>query len=487
MKLHFTLLDWGVVLLYFLLVVFLSWKESWQDQDEKEFLLSGRKMTLPAFVATLVSTWYGGILGVGEYSYQFGISEWLILGFPFYVFSAIFAWFLAGKIRQNKALSLPEAIGDFYGENAGRISAIPIFILVSPAPYLLMLGLIFQYLTGSSGHFLIYAAGVAFFSVLYISFGGFSAVTRTDELQVILMYVGFILLLVFAWADFGSLGKLWQTVPANYRKITGGRSLQYILVWFFIALWTFVDPSFHQRAAAAKTPKTAQRGILISIVMWTCFDFLTAFGGMYGWAILGGHLSKPLMVYPYLGNKILPMGIRGLFFVAMLATIMSTLDSYLFLSGQTLGRDLLVKLFPNQSNNLLTRISVVIAAIFGIFLVYVIGQSVINLWYVIGSVMIPGLLIPVLGVYFRLFTLKKAWVLPTMIGSILVSLVWLALGYSNSEAYSYSFLGIQPFYPGLFVSIVFWIFGRARRENLFGETAFTKEKLEQDTRIEEKV
>lgn len=477
-KLDFTLLDWGFILLYFGFLVFLSWKREGEDQDEESFLLSGRKMTLPAFVATLVSTWYGGILGVGEYSYQFGISQWLLFGFPFYVFSALFAWLLAGKIRMNKALSLPEAVGNFYGDSAGRFSAIPIFILVSPAPYILMLGLIFQYLTGGTGNFLWYASAVALFSVAYVTFGGFSAVVRTDMLQVILMFGGFMLLLLFAGVEFGSFVKLWNEVPETYRDITGGQEVQYILVWFFIALWTFVDPSFHQRAAAAKSPKTARRGIFISILLWSIFDFMTLFSGMFGWAILGPDLNEPIMVYPYLANEILPVGMKGIFFVALLATIMSTLDSYLFLSGQTLGRDLLVKLFPDTPNNRLTRISVWVAALLGIFLI-IIYPSVIDIWYVIGSVMIPGILIPVLGIYIRLFTLKKGWVIPAMLVSIGVSLVWLILGtIYNTKAYSYTYWGIEPFYPGLFVSILFWLFGRNKSEDLISETEFTREMME---------
>ncbi|MDZ7681365.1 MAG: sodium:solute symporter family protein [Fodinibius sp.] len=373
-ELKFTLLDWGIILLYFGLLIYLTWQRDWQDDDEESFLLSGRKMSLAAFVATLVSTWYGGILGVGEYSYQNGLSTWLILGFPFYIFSALFAWLLAGKIRMNKALSLPEAVGNYYGEAAGRLSAIPIFILVSPAPYILMLGLIFQYLTGGAGHFLWYASAVALFSVAYVTFGGFSAVIHTDMLQIGLMFGGFTFLMIFAGMEFGGFGQLLDVIPANYSDISGGQDWQYILVWFFIALWTFVDPSFHQRAAAAKNPETARRGIFVSILLWSLFDFLTIFSGMYGWAILGPDLAEPIMVYPYLANEILPIGLKGLFFVALLATIMSTLDSYLFLSGQTLGRDLLVKIFPNIKNNTLTRISTLIAALIGIILIILLSQ-----------------------------------------------------------------------------------------------------------------
>ncbi|MFH5882869.1 sodium:solute symporter [Halalkalibaculum sp. DA3122] len=461
-ELQFTALDWLLLFSYFGLLIYLSWQKDWDKQDEEGFLLSGRKMTLPAFVATLVSTWYGGILGVGEYSYQYGISQWLLFGFPFYVFSALFAVFLAGKIRLNRALSIPEAIGHTYGATAGRFSAVPIFVLVSPAPYILMLGLLFQYMTGGSGNFLWYAAVIALFSVAYVSFGGFKAVVRTDILQVVLMFGGFILLLLFAFQEFGFIGELWRKVPDTHRDITGGHDLQYILVWFFIALWTFVDPSFHQRAAAAESPETAKKGIFVSILLWSLFDFLTMFSGMYGWAILGAHLGEPIMVYPYLANEILPLGIKGLFFLALLASIMSTMDSYLFLSGQTLGRDFLANYFPETPNNRLTRLSVLIAAILGILLI-ILYPSVIDLWYVIGSVMIPGLLIPVLGVYLPLFKLNRRIVLPTMITSILVSLFWLAMGtIYNQEPYSYTFWGIEPFYPGLLTSFLFWLVGRIR-------------------------
>src|SRR5699024_11296357 len=120
-----------------------------------------------------------------------------------------------------------------------------------------------------------------------------------------------------------------------------------------------------------ETPEVAKRGIYTSIVLWIGFDFLTAFSGMYAWAILGPGLENPAMSYPVLADQILPMGLKGLFFVALLAAIMSTLDSYLFISGQTLGRDLLAKVLPQQPRNRLTRISILIASALGLLLIIV--------------------------------------------------------------------------------------------------------------------
>jgi len=456
----FSLFDWVFVAIYFILLIWLSWKKGWSSDNEEEFLLSGRKVTLPAFVATLVSTWYGGILGVGEWSYQYGISQWLILGAPFYIFSALFAIFLAGKIRLNKALTIPEAIANRYSERAGKLSALPIFILVSPAPYILMLGLLFQYLSGGEAPFLFYASLVALFSVLYITIGGFGAVVRTDILQIILMFSGFIVLLLFAMNTFGGFGELSGAVTDIHFDITGGNSIQYILVWFFIALWTFVDPSFHQRAAAAESPETARKGIFVSILFWIGFDFLTAFAGLYAFAILGSGLEQPVLAYPILADEILPIGLKGFFFVSLLATIMSTLDSYLFISGQTLGRDFLVKYFPKVNPNLLTRIGILISALLGILLI-IIYPSVIDLWYVIGSVFIPGLLVPVLGIYLKPFRMKNNYVIGTIIGASAVSFIWLILGTMDpQQAEGYAYFGVEPFYPGLTAAFLIWLAGK---------------------------
>lgn len=454
--------DWILIFAYFLFLIWISWKKGWQSDNEEEFLLSGRKVTIPAFVATLVSTWYGGILGVGEFSYQFGISQWLVFGLPFYFFSALFAVFLAGKIRLNKALTIPEAIAARYSPIAGRISALPIFILVSPAPYILMMGILFQFMVGGDTPYLTYASLVALFSVLYITVGGFGAVIRTDILQMVLMFGGFIMLLLFAMAEFGGFGILFNALPDQYKDISGGFSWQYIVVWFFIALWTFVDPSFHQRAAAAESPKTARNGIFISIGFWTIFDFLTCFTGLYAFAILGSGLEDPLLSYPILADQLLPIGLKGLFFITLLATIMSTLDSYLFISGQTLGRDFLLKYFPSIKANRLTRASILLSALIGILLT-IVYPSVIDLWYVIGSVCIPGLLIPVLGIYLRPFLLKRSYAVIALLLPIGVSLGWLIAGTLNPTAeQGYLYLGVEPFYPGLAVAVLLWMAGRDR-------------------------
>src|SRR5512137_913758 len=89
-----------------------------------DYLLAGRRLTTPAFVATLVATWYGGVLGVGEYSFRYGISNWLVFGVPYYLAALIFAFALAGRLRRGAALSIPDQLAAAYGPQARRLGAV---------------------------------------------------------------------------------------------------------------------------------------------------------------------------------------------------------------------------------------------------------------------------------------------------------------------------------------------------------------------------
>jgi len=449
-------IDLLIISAYLILIIVLSVRKNRSFGSEESFLLSGRSLTLPAFIATLVSTWYGGILGVGEFTWLYGVSQWFAMGLPYYLFALLFAVFLASKIRKNEAMSIPEAISNRYGNHSGDVSSVLIFLLTNPAPYILMVALLAQIVLGTESTMLL-SVSVALFSAIYVSYGGFTAVVRTDMLQVILMYAGFIMLFGFAWSAWGDPISMWNSLPELKKNPTGGQPISWMVVWFFIALWTFVDPSFHQRSAAAKSPQVARKGIILSVCLWFVFDFLTLSTALYGVANLS-ELDRAAFVYPEMAQILLPSGLRGLFFLTLLATIMSSLDSYLFLSGQTLGRDLLKHRFTRLSVVKLTRYGIFVSAFLGIIMVWLM-PSVIEIWYTIGSILIPGLLIPVLGVYSHHFAVKRSGIVAQLLIPSIVALVWFLIPVfdGNSEG---SYLGIEPFYPGLGTALILLFLNR---------------------------
>jgi SSS family solute:Na+ symporter len=451
--LHYS--DLAVILLYFFAVIFFGLIHHRRSKKStSEFVLAGRKLSLPGFVATLVTTWYGGILGVGENTFNFGIQTWFIFGLPYYVFAFIFAFTIAPRIRQVKLISIPDHFHSTFGKPSGIISAFYILFLSSPAPYILSVGILIQFTIGIPLGIAIVSAAV--FSLVYIWFGGFRAVVRTDILQFILMFGSFLLILCFAWIKIGSPGVLITRLPSEHLSPLGGHSLQYVIVWFLIAMWTFVDPGFYQRCAAAKSPKTARNGLLVSIFFWSIFDFMTILTGFYAKVFLSPTTAS-LFSYPMLGRELLPPLFYGLFLTGILATIMSTIDSLGLISSVTFGRDIISRLKSskltddNERTTQIIRLGLIVSAIIAILLAIMI-PSVVRLWYTIGSILIPGLIIPFLITFKKDLKTKmrSGFAVILILTPVLVSSAWFGLGITGI---GYP-LNLEPFFPGILTSII---------------------------------
>jgi hypothetical protein len=244
-------------------------------KDAAEYLVMGRRLALPSFVATLVTTWYGGILGVGEFTYRYGISNWLVFGLPYYVGAALFALLVARLARRSRYYTVPDRSRPPTAappRPSGRWSS-----RLSPARPLrpharVLLELIFGIpLTGNRRR------RAALDGLLDPR--RTRSVVSADAVQFVLMYLGF----RGATASRRAVrrARIPEAAPARDPLVWhGGNPPQYIFVWYLIALQTLVEPTFYQRAFAA-TDERSRGGVLISIAFWMLFDFLTTATGLY--------------------------------------------------------------------------------------------------------------------------------------------------------------------------------------------------------------
>lgn len=454
--------DVVIIVGYFAAVMIagLAWLRRGKTADD--YFLAGRTLTLPAFVATLVATWYGGILGVGEFAYTSGLSVWIVFGVPYYVFAVVFALVLAPRIRQAELYTIPDKINEAYGKPAATLAAAFVYCLTTPAPYVLMLGTLLQLIFGWP---LLTALLVGIiFSTIYVYVGGFRSDVRVNIVQFVLMFVGFAVILPYCVGTFGGLSFLRANLPVTHLTWHGGNGAQYIIAWFFIALWTLVDPGFHQRCYAARTPRVARRGILVSVLFWIGFDCMTTTAGLYARAALPD--IEPIMSYPLLAERLLPVGLKGLFYVAMLATVMSTLVSYLFLSGVTFTRDFVWRLEggdPDARVGFRTAVGLVLTTAIALALALAV-PSVVKLWFFVGTTFIPGLLLPLLSAYWPALQVGRGTAVWLMALSFLVSLAWLVWGQTHAaDGMPQYWLGLEPMYAGLAVSVVGFALARRRR------------------------
>ena len=444
----------GLYLVFLLVIGFRQLAGGKKGVDE--YLVMGRRLALPGFVASLVSSWYGGILGVGEYSYKHGLSNWVVFGLPYYIGAFLFAMFLAKRARTTKLLTIPDQLEKAYDRKTSLAGALLVFITTLPAAYVLQLGFLTETVLGVP---LVYGViGGTLFSVFYIFAGGLRGDVITDRAQFILMFSGFAIMLIYLFANFGGLSFISENVPASHLTLTGGQPKAYILVWYFIALGTLVDPAFYQRCFAAKSEAVARRGIFIAIAFWAFFDFMTTSTGLYARALIPD-LADPAKSYPMLASQVLPDVLRAIFMLGLFATVMSTIDSFTLIAGQTFGKDFLHKIWGGDVTKL-TRWGLVVAGGIAI-LIAIYKRSVVDIWYDLGSISTGSLLIPLVTSFSQKYRMRSNYAFMAIVAGGMAVIGWMALGYISGQE---RFLGFDTIYPGLACSVIVFVIDRVGRE-----------------------
>lgn len=414
-----------------------------------DFVLAGRTLTLPAFVATLVPSFFGGTLGVGEYAWRYGVSNWLAQGAPYYLFATLYALWLVPRVRAAGGLTIPDQLEAVYGRRAAVVGALLVFVLASPADEFLMLGTLLRWAGGWP--LAACVAAVAALAAATLWRGGLRSDVAANRLEAVVMFAGFAVVLPFALADAGGPAGLAAALPPGHLDPTGGQPVSALAGWWLIALWTFVDPGFHQRVLAAQDEATARRGILASVALWALFDAMTTTAGLLARARLPD-LAEPLAAYPALADAVLPPLLKGVFIAGVAASTLAATASTTLLAAVSLGRDAAGRALraTDAEQELWTRAALAAAVVLGAALALAL-PSVVALWYTVGSCVIPGLLVPLVSASVPgLRVAPAAGLAASLAGVGTASAAW-ALGSG------------LPFGWGLAASLAVWGAGRLSR------------------------
>lgn len=360
-----------------------------------EYMLMGRQLTLPLFVATLVTTWYGGIFGVTQIAFEQGVYNLFTQGIFWYIAYIIFAIYLVKKLRSFDAVSMPELIGKIYGNKSAKLAAVFLFIKTLPIAYAISIGIFLQCLlpiTLVQGTIL----GVAIIAFYAVS-GGLRSVVYSDVVLFIVMCLGVGVVLLFSITQFGGLDFLHSNLPTSYFQPCGTRSIPNTLVWLFIACsTTFISPCFYQRCLAAVNDKVAIHGIFISTIIWFLFDVCTTFGAMYAKAIIPS--ADSVNAYLSYGVQLLPSGLRGLLLASIAAAIIATLDSFLFIASNILFYDL--PLLRMKNIRLRHVCAIALTTMLTVILSLHFEGRIENAWLLMKSYFTACLLLPILIGYY---------------------------------------------------------------------------------------
>ena len=423
---------------YFIIIFFIGLLNI-RPKNKDEYFYISRKLTLPSFVATLITTWYGGILEIGRFSYFNGIVTWLIFGLFYYISAIIFAFYIGPKIHKNNIKTIPEYFKKHYGKTSQKIASLILLLVSSPAPYLMILATLLSHIFQIEFSYAI-VIGILF-SIFYIYSGGFKAVIRTDKIQFILMYSGFLILFLYLFFSYGGINFLITNVPSKNLTLTGNLPIGYILSWSIISMVTFIDPSIFQRTYSSGDEAILKKGIVISIFFWFIFDILSISIGIYASALIDIKTLNDFNPYLYLADNFLPTFIKNIFLISLLSVVMSTIDSFFLVSSMLVTNNLLEN--KNESIKQPQLVLILIGIIS--YIIAINFTFVIDVWYIFGSIAGSSILIPFLLILFRT-EIKLKYPLLTLISPVLVSLIWLYANYP---------LGIDIMYPGILTSLIF--------------------------------
>ncbi len=409
----------SILIIYFIIILTIGfWTKS--KGNIKDFIYAGRKLTAIPLALTLITTWYGAISSVGqEISYN-GISTWLYFGLTYYIAAFIYSEFISSRIIDKNISSISDAILKHMGKKAALISIPIVLLYISPAPYLIMLGNIVNTIIFESNNFTISVLIGVIISTLYCFKGGFKSIINTDRYQFYFMFSGFLLMVLYIILNydygFGKLKEIYNTSPDLF-AIPGNQGWGYIIAWGFLAILTFIDPNFHQRTFSSKNKLEIKKAIRISILCWFLFDMMTLFCGLYaiGLASDTPYISLALDVF-----KNYPL-LYGIFIISILSIIMSTIDSFTFVSAITIGKDIkkiLNKDFSQEDINWGIFFTIILSLI---IIQFFDNSRIIEIWFTFGSYMVSGLLIPFICI---LFNIKIRYPLILILFPLILTLIW---------------------------------------------------------------
>ncbi|MHB8831107.1 MAG: sodium:solute symporter family protein [Patescibacteria group bacterium] len=335
-------IDFVIIAGYLLLVFGIAIKYS-LGQGIEVFLVNKRGTKLFLLVASIVSTNVGAgwFLSVASEAYATGIS----FGVAMMMVSTATTITLAALSKRVKRLSddgkvytIPELLTQRYRSPAvGTIAA-----LITSAGYLFVtalqffgIGAVASAVVGFDFRIVLLVAGGL--TIVYTAVGGLRGDVIADTISFVVMSL--ILATIVPIILMHSKFSLSALPPSHLDLFAFGGVSFFVLSIFLGAVSSFIFMEMWQRVFAAESAKTSRNAFLISAVIQPLFIGAGMLLGLAG-LVLRTNLDKNSAVFVVMGD-LLPTGLRGLGIVAVLAILMTTVNSLVLVGGSTLFVDVI--------------------------------------------------------------------------------------------------------------------------------------------------
>ena len=341
-------LDLTVVALYavslLILAQWVSREKAGHEKDTKDYFLAGRALPWWAIGASLIAANISAeqIIGMSGSAFVLGIAigsyEWMSA-----LTLVIVGKYLLPVFLKHKIYTMPQFLEQRFDSRVRTVLAffwLGVYVFVNLTSILWLGSLAINTVTGLDITYALVMLGA--FSAAYSLYGGLKAVALTDIIQVVLLVFGG---LMIAYVSLNTISggtgvvagfsMILEQAPEKFDMILSKDSPHYanlpgisVLVggmWVMnLSYWGF-NQYIIQRALAAKSNAEAQKGIVFAAFLKMLMPVLVVLPGVAA-VILAPDLSAPDKAYPEV-MKLLPVGLKGLVFAALIAAIVSSLAS----------------------------------------------------------------------------------------------------------------------------------------------------------------
>lgn len=341
-------LDYAVVAIYaIVLLVLAQWvsrEKAGHQKDTSDYFLAGRTLPWWAIGASLIAANISAeqIIGMSGSAYVLGIAiasyEWMAA----LTLVIVGKWLLPVFLKHG-IYTMPQFLEQRYDHRVRMVMAffwLGVYVFVNLTSILWLGALAVSTVTGVSLTWGL--LGLGLFAASYSLYGGLKAVAMTDIIQVILLVLGGILIAIIALDEVADgagvvagFGILLEEAPEKFDMIFAKDSPHYALLpgisvlvggmWIMnLSYWGF-NQYIIQRALAAKDTREAQKGIMFAAFLKILMPVIVVLPGVAA-VMLAPELSAPDKAYPTV-MRLLPIGLKGLVFAALIAAIVSSLAS----------------------------------------------------------------------------------------------------------------------------------------------------------------
>jgi SSS family solute:Na+ symporter len=375
------------------------------------------------------TTYFSAVIFIGyagKVGWGFGLSDlWIVIGNAF--FGSFLAWkILAGRTRKMterlNAITMPEFLGRRYQSNALKIvSALIIFVFLVPYSSSVYMGLsyFFESIFGIPYVYALFFMAVI--TAVYLTMGGYFAVTLTDFIQGLVMIVGVIVMLVFIVGSpqVGGLSNIIPALSAIDPKLVapvgpaGLIPLASLVILTSLGPWGL--PQMTQKFYAVKNEK------VISTASYVTFFFalLIAFGAYFTGSLshlfydsldqVGGNIDK---LMPAIISQSVPPSLALIILLLVLSASMSTLASLVLVSSSAVAVDMVTAIKPNADRKKMMFLMRILCVVFIGFSLYLALKPnvILNLMALSWGTVAGSFLAPYLyGLFSRKVTTAGAW------------------------------------------------------------------------------